>query len=547
MLQAFGKGYGRFYHHKLTLNKIYFSKIRLITFQTDMPCWYFDKKEIRNTPTHRDGIDPTTEARYRREGARFIIDAGTKMGLRYDTCATGVVYFHRFYLFHSFKDFHRYITAAGCLFLAGKVEETPKKCKDIVKITQSILSPQLFSVFSEDPKEEIMTLERILLQTIKFDLQVDHPYACLLKFAKQVKIEKEKSQKLVQMAWTFINDSLCTTLCLQWEPEVIGISLMYLATRLAKFEISDWQGKPPGSKLKWWEGIVEDITVELMEDICHKVLDLYSKNPQQHEDSPPVTPSKSHRQTPPPPPPQKRSTTPADGAPDSKLARVDSRTTPKVKESNSSSDLRQTAMVNAASKSHSSDESSIQTIQTVGAAPTTEFSSYNPYMSQFNEWGGGGGGSSAENYPPGQQTPQGMAHYSQYPPGYQQASYAQAAQQQYSAQGQYPGYPQQAYPASQQVPGQQQVYPQGANYQQYQQGQQQFPGQYPPTSSVPSPYNTAGGQQGYQQQQQMINQQRGATSNVPRGTSTPRSSKSQTQSSQQGQNQNLAMVRITGR
>ena len=22
------------------------------------------------------------------------------------------------------------------------------------------------------------------------------------------------------MSWTFVNDSLCTTLCLQWEPEV---------------------------------------------------------------------------------------------------------------------------------------------------------------------------------------------------------------------------------------------------------------------------------------------------------------------------------------
>lgn len=43
------------------------------------------------------------------------------------------------------------------------------------------------------------------------------------------------------------------------------MSLMYLATRLAKFEINDWQGKQPGSKLKWWEGLVEDITVELME------------------------------------------------------------------------------------------------------------------------------------------------------------------------------------------------------------------------------------------------------------------------------------------
>jgi len=32
-----------------------------------------------------------------------------------------------------------------------------------------------------------MTLERILLQTIKFDLMVEHPYAYLLKFAKLVK------------------------------------------------------------------------------------------------------------------------------------------------------------------------------------------------------------------------------------------------------------------------------------------------------------------------------------------------------------------------
>jgi len=32
-----------------------------------------------------------------------------------------------------------------------------------------------------------MTLERILLQTIKFDLMVEHPYAYLLRFAKLIK------------------------------------------------------------------------------------------------------------------------------------------------------------------------------------------------------------------------------------------------------------------------------------------------------------------------------------------------------------------------
>jgi len=46
-----------------------------------MPCWYYDKKELRNTPSARDGIDYAIEARYRKEGARFIIDCGTKLGL----------------------------------------------------------------------------------------------------------------------------------------------------------------------------------------------------------------------------------------------------------------------------------------------------------------------------------------------------------------------------------------------------------------------------------------------------------------------------------
>lgn len=32
-----------------------------------------------------------------------------------------------------------------------------------------------------------MVLERILLQTIKLDLQVEHPYRFLLRYAKQLK------------------------------------------------------------------------------------------------------------------------------------------------------------------------------------------------------------------------------------------------------------------------------------------------------------------------------------------------------------------------
>lgn len=37
-----------------------------------------------------------------------------------------------------------------------------------------------------------MVLERILLQTIKFDLQVEHPYMFLLRYVKQLKGEIRK-------------------------------------------------------------------------------------------------------------------------------------------------------------------------------------------------------------------------------------------------------------------------------------------------------------------------------------------------------------------
>lgn len=53
-----------------------------------------------------------------------------------------------------------------------------------------------------------MTLERILLKTIKFDLQVDHPYKFILKYAKTFLGDKAKIEKIVQMSWTFANDRL---------------------------------------------------------------------------------------------------------------------------------------------------------------------------------------------------------------------------------------------------------------------------------------------------------------------------------------------------
>ncbi|XP_025205748.1 cyclin-K-like, partial [Melanaphis sacchari] len=68
---------------------------------------------------------------------------------------------------------------------------------------------------------------------------------------------------------------LCTTLCLQWEPEIIAISLIYLACKLSKLEIIDWQDRTP-NQLHWWDMFVEGLNKDLIEDICHQILDVYS-------------------------------------------------------------------------------------------------------------------------------------------------------------------------------------------------------------------------------------------------------------------------------
>lgn len=49
------------------------------------------------------------------------------------------------------------MTACACLFLAGKVEETPKKCRDIIKVAKNMLTDHHFLLFGENPRVIIKT------------------------------------------------------------------------------------------------------------------------------------------------------------------------------------------------------------------------------------------------------------------------------------------------------------------------------------------------------------------------------------------------------
>uniref|UniRef100_A0A915NSJ7 Cyclin N-terminal domain-containing protein n=1 Tax=Meloidogyne floridensis TaxID=298350 RepID=A0A915NSJ7_9BILA len=141
--------------------------------------------------------------------------------------------------------------ALTCLFLAGKVEETPKKCRDLVQMANDKYPIQFAGINLID---ELILLERILLQSIRFDLHVEHP----------------------TNAWTFINDSLATSLCLLYEPEVIAVAVLYMSFKMEKIASPlslEGEEAKMEEDTEWWNIYVQNLAIKTMEDICHKVLD----------------------------------------------------------------------------------------------------------------------------------------------------------------------------------------------------------------------------------------------------------------------------------
>ena len=111
----------------------------------------------------------------------------------------------RFYMFHSFTRFHRNSIASAALFLAAKVEEQPRKLEHVIKIAHMCLhrgQPQL-DVRSEayqEQAQELVTNENILLQTLGFDVAIDHPHTHVVRCCQLVKAAKELAQTSYFMA-----------------------------------------------------------------------------------------------------------------------------------------------------------------------------------------------------------------------------------------------------------------------------------------------------------------------------------------------------------
>ncbi|KAL2504058.1 Cyclin-T1-5 [Abeliophyllum distichum] len=241
------------------------------------PKWYFTREELDRSPSRKDGISREQESHLRQLFCSYLQELGVELKAPQVTIATAMMLCHRFFMHQSHTKNHWQTVANSSMFLASKAEDTPCRLKDIVVMSYKLMyrwDPSASQRIREreiydKQKELILTGERILLVTVAFDLNIEHPYKPLVAALKKLKI----SHEVVKVAWNFVNDWVRTTLCLQYKPHYIAAGSLYLAVKFQKMKLPSENGNA------WWMQF--DISPKKLEEVIQHMLGLLGNNAKQ--------------------------------------------------------------------------------------------------------------------------------------------------------------------------------------------------------------------------------------------------------------------------
>ncbi|XP_054479800.1 cyclin-T2-like [Anoplopoma fimbria] len=238
--------------------------------------WLFTREQLDNTPSRRGGIEADRELSYRQQAANLIQDIGQRLNVSQLIINTAIVYMHRFYMIHSFSKFHRNVISQTTLFLAAKVEEQPRKLEHVIKIAHACINPQEPAVDTksnafQQQTQELVALETIVLQTLGFEITIDHPHTDVVRCSQLVRASKDLAQTSYFMA---TNSLHLTTFCLQYRPTVVACVCIHLACKWSNWEI------PVSTDSKhWWEYVDRTVTLQLLDELTHEFLQILEKTP----------------------------------------------------------------------------------------------------------------------------------------------------------------------------------------------------------------------------------------------------------------------------
>lgn len=155
------------------------------------------------------------------------------------TYTTACIYYAKFRLAHppgsKLGDTYFYSDAAAAsLLVACKSEETKKYSRDILAAVHNLkLSNPHERAMPDDPMFEeqsrsVIELERLILETIKFNFRDHNAHELLIKTARQL----ESSQELCERAWTIMTELYRTFAPLKHTSLTLSLAALELAAEL---------------------------------------------------------------------------------------------------------------------------------------------------------------------------------------------------------------------------------------------------------------------------------------------------------------------------
>ncbi|KAF9530960.1 cyclin-like protein [Crepidotus variabilis] len=191
--------------------------------------------------------------------ANLITKLGRKLQFRQRVIATATVFFRRFYLKNSYSETDPFIVIAACCYVAAKAEESPIHIKSIVQESRTVFNQEELNgrPWTTD-NQKIAEMEFYLVDDLECDLIIFHPYRTLLALCKRENTPLSTSEEgedlgigldtddgprywgtgegqlelptgALQVAWSIINDTYKSQLCLLHPPHLIAIAAIYLS------------------------------------------------------------------------------------------------------------------------------------------------------------------------------------------------------------------------------------------------------------------------------------------------------------------------------
>ncbi|XP_066153789.1 cyclin-L1 [Euwallacea fornicatus] len=231
------------------------------------------EEKLVDTPSQNDGLSLDAETDLRIYGCELIQTAGILLKLPQVAMATGQVLLQRFYYSKSLVRHPIEHTAMACVCLASKIEEAPRRVRDVVNVFTHIrqinsgkpIQPVILDQNYIHLKNLVIKAERRVLKELGFSVHIKHPHKIIVMYLQVLGFQN--NQKLMQYSWNYMNDSLRTDVFVRYQPETVACACIYLTSRKLKL---------PLPKNPHWFTIFGATEVQIR-DICIKILKLYSR------------------------------------------------------------------------------------------------------------------------------------------------------------------------------------------------------------------------------------------------------------------------------